>query len=149
MLMKVMKRIDDASKPDVIEMDTTLNVGDMVQIEYDWCDIISGKPNWKKAEGMFEVVDIACNMLVFPNLVWVTLTTEDKEFEERCHCNEFSAPESQILERMRGRQEKSVCCYNKCLSCKIETCWTGQIARRDGEEAYNEHLKMLSEATDV
>lgn len=41
---------------------------------------------------------------------------------------------------------ENTCSYQKCLTCSIDTCWTGEIARSQGIEGYNEHIKMLDEA---
>lgn len=40
---------------------------------------------------------------------------------------------------------KEICSYEKCLVCRHKECWTGQIAREHGEEAYINFLKELDE----
>lgn len=40
----------------------------------------------------------------------------------------------------------NTCTFENCLKCTLENCWTGQIARNQGIEAYTEHLAMLDEA---
>lgn len=39
-----------------------------------------------------------------------------------------------------------ICSYKKCLSCHLTECYTGQIARQQGEEAYNQFVKELGRA---
>ena len=33
-----------------------------------------------------------------------------------------------------------MCTYEKCLSCELLSCWTGQIAREEGREAYDRFM---------
>lgn len=40
----------------------------------------------------------------------------------------------------------NICSYQKCLTCPIKTCWTGEVARTQGMEGYEAHLKMLDAA---
>ena len=42
--------------------------------------------------------------------------------------------------------EKSICSFQKCLSCSLTGCWTGQVAREKGIAGYNAFIKMLDEA---
>ena len=42
-----------------------------------------------------------------------------------------------------------ICTFQKCLTCPLTDCWTGQVAREQGEEAYLEFLKMLNEAEKI
>ena len=103
MLMKVLKGAGDSRKPDEVDMDTTLFVGSKFKMEYDWCTripCIGGyRLDWHKDIAKFEVVDIVCNMLIYPVEVWVRLNSNDEEFIKRCGSSEFDAPEKQILER--------------------------------------------------
>lgn len=38
------------------------------------------------------------------------------------------------------------CSYQKCLTCSSQMCWTGKVARSQGEKGYDAHIKMLDEA---
>jgi len=38
------------------------------------------------------------------------------------------------------------CSYQRCLTCSIKTCWTGEIARSQGKKGYDAHIKMLDDA---
>ena len=73
-------------------------------MEYDWCKRIQCmngyKPEWYKDVAEFTVVDMVCNMLVYPSEVWLLLGSEDEMFRKRCGSEEFDAPEKQVLERM-------------------------------------------------
>lgn len=42
--------------------------------------------------------------------------------------------------------QNNMCSYESCLTCSSPFCQTGQIARRDGKDAYEAHLAMLDEA---
>ena len=37
MTVKVLRRAGDTSKPATIEVETTFNIGDRFEMEYDWC----------------------------------------------------------------------------------------------------------------
>lgn len=103
-MMNVIKVAGDSSKPDKVEMDTTLSIGDKFRMEYDWCNRYQGMngsiPYWHIDTAEFEVVDIVCNMLINPHEVWVRLRSCDEDFTKRCGSKEFDAPEKQVLERM-------------------------------------------------
>ena len=104
MLLKVLKGARDTWKPEEVEMDTAFNIGDKFKMEYDWCKRIQCmngyKPEWYKDVAEFTVVDMVCNMLVYPSEVWLRLGSEDEMFRKRCGSEEFDAPEKQVLERM-------------------------------------------------
>lgn len=104
MLINVIKTEGDISKPDAIEMDTKLKIGDRFTMQYDWCSKICGingnKVNWHIGTAEFTVSNMVCNMLLFPHEIWVRLHTQDSDFKKRCGCNEFDAPERQVLERV-------------------------------------------------
>lgn len=40
--MNVIKVAGDSSKPDKVEMDTALSIGDKFRMEYDWCNRYQG-----------------------------------------------------------------------------------------------------------
>lgn len=42
-----------------------------------------------------------------------------------------------------------MCNFEECQVCSCKGCWTGQIAREKGLEAYNEHLEMLDKAEEL
>ncbi len=104
MLIKVLKRSGDTTKPDMIDMETTLKVGDKFKMEYDWCKrypaMCGELREWYKDVCEFEVVDIVCNMLVNPHSVWIRLSTDDETFAKRCGGEEFDIVEEQALKRM-------------------------------------------------
>lgn len=106
MLLKVLKGARDTGKPDMEEMETAFNIGDKFKMEYDWCDkiqCINGyRPNWHKDVAEFKVVDMVCNMLVYPSEVWLRLGSDDELFKKRCGSEEFDAPEKQVIERVRA-----------------------------------------------
>lgn len=99
MLMKVVKEAGDNSKPDTVEMATQLNIGDKIIMQYDRFSR-ENKHSSNKGIAEFTVTDIACNMVVFPNSVWVRLDTNDSNFIKRCGGHGFDAPEQKVLERM-------------------------------------------------
>lgn len=44
------------------------------------------------------------------------------------------------------------CSYAQCLAAEhsgCKTCWTGEIAREKGKDAYEEHIKMIADSTVV
>lgn len=40
-----------------------------------------------------------------------------------------------------------ICSYEQCLHCHCKDCWTGQIAREQGKEGYDNMMDMLANAT--
>jgi len=53
---------------------------------------------------------------------------------------------SSFKETTGAPAEEPLCSYQKCLTCNISTCHTGEIAREQGEEAYNEWIAEMNEA---
>ena len=110
MKLKVIKAVGDTSKPDTVEADTSLKIGDSFEMEYDWCTkipCINGyKPIWHKDIAEFTVVDIVCNMLINPSSVWVRLKSVDELFQKRCGAGCFDVPEDKVLERIREAENK-------------------------------------------
>ena len=104
LLMKVLKRADKASIPDMVEFDSAFKVGDKFTMEYDWCRRIpcmnGYKPEWHKDIAEITVVDMVCNMLINPNEVWLRLSSDNETFRKKCGSEAFDAPEKQVLERM-------------------------------------------------
>lgn len=104
MLIKVIKNCGDTTLPDMVEMETTLKIGDKFKMKYDWCDKRSAMcgelKNWHMDVGEFTVVDIVCNMLIKPHSVWVRLFANDELFTKRCGSKEFDTSEQQVLERL-------------------------------------------------
>lgn len=43
-------------------------------------------------------------------------------------------------------EPKPICTYEKCLTCKLDTCFTGKIAREKGEKAYDEYVIEIGKA---
>lgn len=111
MNLKVIKAVGDTSKPDTVEADTSLKIGDSFEMEYDWCTkipCINGyKPIWHKDIAEFTVVDIVCNMLINPSSVWVRLKSVDELFQKRCGAGCFDVPEDKVLERIREAEKKN------------------------------------------
>ncbi|MCR4719342.1 MAG: hypothetical protein K5768_06910 [Firmicutes bacterium] len=103
MIVRVIKREGDTSKPDNIETDTAFAIGDRFEMEYDWCtkmQCMNGyRPIWHKAVAEFVVEDIVCNMLINPSSIWVRLKSDDKVFQKRCGSGSFDVPEKQVLKR--------------------------------------------------
>ena len=104
MLMKTLKLVNDTRTPDEVEMPTKFKVGDRIALKYDWCEktngILGSHKTWHQDVTSVEVVDIKCNMLVVPAEVRIFMKTIDPIFYGRCRCDEFDAPEEQVLERV-------------------------------------------------
>jgi len=45
--------------------------------------------------------------------------------------------------------EEPLCSYEKCLTCNISTCYTGKVAREQGEEAYHAWIAEMAEAEEI
>lgn len=104
MLIKTLKVVNDDSNPGTVEMDTKFNIGDRITMQYDWCSktpcINGNKLNWHIGTAEFTVSNMVCNMLLFPHEIWMRLHTKDRDFINRCGCDEFDAPEQQVLKRI-------------------------------------------------
>ena len=135
MNLKVIKAVGDTSKPDTVEADTSLKIGDSFEMEYDWCTkipCINGyKPIWHKDIAEFTVVDIVCNMLINPSSVWVRLKSVDELFQKRCGAGCFDVPEDKVLERIREAENKK---NRRKEKCDMRVHMNGTEIKIDGKK---------------
>ena len=88
------------------EVDTRFSVGERFRIVYDLSGtrMPSGIWNMRNQEEMIvEIVEIVCNMLIFPAEVWVLLKTEDPKFLAFYGNDVLNVEESRFAKRIIAR----------------------------------------------
>ena len=72
--------------------------------------------------------------------LWLNLKEKIQEVKQR------KALYKKLAQEVETEDSNSLCSYEKCLTCNISTCYTGKVAREQGEEAYKEWIAEMDEA---